>query len=243
MDACPRALGQRVCSQNVTRIQATMHPENFASARVAESTGFVFEGHTRNSYWVGDENSDDWIYGITPDLWHHWITRPRTAPDVVTLVEPYPVGLRDVVKLETHHSQKRFVAPIVTSLAQVAVPPPEEGNDLARVKPWPRIIHADDEAVGFVMLEEPTRTAPEPYLWRLLIDRRHQGRGIASEALRVVIDQVREWGAESLLVSYVEGIGSPRSFYDRLGFVPTGEVDDGETVARLVLDEHDHHRT
>ena len=30
--------------------------------------------------------------------------------------------------------------------------------------------------------------------------------------------------------------GSPRPMYERYGFVPTGEIDDGEVVARLVIE-------
>ena len=36
-------------------------------------------------------------------------------------------------------------------------------------------------------------------------------------------------------VSAVPGDGSPIPFYTRLGFVPTGEVEDGEDVLRLDL--------
>ncbi len=237
-EAVERLLRWLMEEQKVTRVQANMHPDNLASARVAERNGFLFEGHTSNSFWVGDENSDDWIYGLTPELWEDWRSRPTAAPETVELVEPYPVGLRHVVNLGVHHSQRRLVSDIATSLAQVAVPPYEEGegDDLPRVVPWPRIIHADGEPVGFVMMEEPTPTMPEPYLWRLLIDRRHQSRGIGARVLEQVIDQCREWGATSLLVSYVEGVGSPERFYTGIGFVPTGEYDEDEAIARLALD-------
>lgn len=221
----------------VTRVAATLHPENLASARVVERCGFVFEGHTRNSYWVGDENSDDWLYGLTPELRAEWNGRPRHRPERVELVELEPAGLREVLALGVHHSQRRFVSPVSTSLAQVAVPPMEQGSeddpDGPRAVPWPRVVLADGVAVGFVMLEEPTATEPEPYLWRLLIDRLHQGRGIGGQVLAMVCGQARAWGAESMTVSWAEGVGSPRPMYEAFGFVPTGEVDDGETVARL----------
>ena len=41
--------------------------------------------------------------------------------------------------------------------------------------------------------------------------------------------------AEALLVSWVPANGGPEPFYRSLGFVPTGEVDGGEIVAKLVL--------
>ncbi len=37
----------------VTRLAGMLHPDNRASAMVLERTGFVFEGHTRLSFWFG----------------------------------------------------------------------------------------------------------------------------------------------------------------------------------------------
>lgn len=219
-------------SEGVTRVAATLHPENLWSARVLERCGFDFEGHTRNSYWDGTESSDDWIYGLTPELRAEWEARPRNRPTTVELVEPYPTGLRDVIALRTHKSQERFVAPIAASLAQVAVPPIENGGV---VVPWPRIIHADDEPVGFVMLSRQTETEPVPYLWRLLIDRRHQRRGIGRMVVEMVKDEARSWGSEALMVSWVPGIGSPEPLYLSAGFVKTGEIIDDEIVGRAEL--------
>lgn len=218
--------------QGVSRVSATLHPDNLRSARVLERSGFDFEGHTRNSHWDGDENSDDLIYGLTPELRTQWADRPRHRPDQVELVEPYPTGLRHVLALRTHQSQTDFVAPIAVSLAQVAVPPIENGVAL---EPWPRIVHADGEPAGFVMLSQPSTNNPTPMLWRLLIDRRHQRRGIGSRVIDLVIGQAQSWGADALMVSWVPGVGSPEPLYLAKGFVPTGEIDDGEIVAKLVL--------
>ena len=61
-----------------------------------------------------------------------------------------------------------------------------ESIDGAPVVPWMRAIEADGELVGFVMLAITTEAHPEPYLWRFLIDRMHQRRGIGSAALDLV---------------------------------------------------------
>ena len=76
----------------------------------------------------------------------------------------------------------------------------------------------------------------EPYLWRLLVDRMHQRRGIGRRVLDLVVEDCRERGDTTLMVSWVDGKGSPRPLYERYGFVPTGEIDDGEVVARLVIE-------
>ena len=100
------------------------------------------------------------------------------------------------------------------------------------VVPWLRAIEADGQPVGFMMLAERTDAHPEAYLWRLLVDRRHQRRGIGTRALGVLFDELRADGHETLLVGWVPGAGGPGPLY-LAGFVPTGEVDEGEIVGRL----------
>ena len=138
----------------------------------------------------------------------------------------------DVLALRTHHSQRAFVAPMLDSFADALLPDIVDG---APVVPWMRAVEADGRIVGFVMLALTTPQHPEPYLWRLLIDRMHQRRGIASRALQLVTDECRAMGDATLLVSWVEGKGSPRGFYLARGFAPTGRVVDGETEGRLML--------
>lgn len=70
----------------------------------------------------------------------------------------------------------------------------------------------------------------------MLIDERRQGRGYGTGAVRQVAELVRAEGATELLTSYVEGVGEPWPFYQRLGFAPTGDRDvDGEVILRLPL--------
>ena len=216
----------------VTRLHAGLHPDNRASAMLLERTGFLFEGHPRLSFWLGDDNSDDWIYGMTRADWQAWRSRPRTAPDQVELVEIDAENAHAVRSLRTHHSQQAFVAPVVDSFADALFP---EAVDGAPLVPFLRAVLADGELVGFVMVAEPTQTHPEPYLWRLLIDRMHQRRGIGGRVVDLVRAQCRSWEATGLLVSWREGRGSPGPFYLARGFVPTGELVDGETMARLTL--------
>ena len=93
---------------------------------------------------------------------------------------------------------------------------------------------ADSERVGFVMLALATPHHPEPYLWRLLIDRMHQRRKIGSMVLEQLQQQLSAEGHRSLTVSFHEERGGPRPFYKRHGFVPAdGITNDDETGARL----------
>ena len=58
---------------------------------------------------------------------------------------------------------------------------------------------------------------------------------IGEQAIEMLVTQCREWGAATLLTSWEEGTGSPRPFYERLGFAPTGRIVDGETEGRLAF--------
>jgi RimJ/RimL family protein N-acetyltransferase len=216
----------------VHRIVATLDPENWASMRLLEQLGFQYEGWARKSEAIRGEWLDDMRFGLLRSDREAWLARP-TSCDHVALVEVTPDNLRDVLALETHRFQRRFVAPMDRSLAQALVP--EIVKDGVAAVPWYRAIEADGEIVGFVMIADVSPVEPFPFLWRLLIDRRHQRRGVGAKAIAALIEHVRSQGHPSLGVSWVDAPGGPRPFYERLGFVPTGEIDDGEIVARLDL--------
>lgn len=212
----------------VTRVESSLHPDNHPSARVSESCGLIFEGLTRRSFWVGDECSDDMFYGATRPDWDAWSERPRHRPDRVELVPVTAENRRVVGDLVTHKSQERFVSPMLGSFRDALAPPSLEGAVLV---PWYRAIEADGQIVGFIMAAEMTETHANPYLWRLLIDRMHQRRGIGSAALDLFERWCRDEGATAIEVSWSEGPGSPAPLYRARGYEPSGTIDDGEIHA------------
>ena len=152
---------------------------------------------------------------------------------VVSLREITDDNRAAVEALAVSDEQDEYVASVSVSLAD-AVEYPE-------AMAWYRAIYADDEPVGFVMIsdgitsDDPTLLGPY-YLWRLLVDHRFQGLGYGSAALDLVVEHVRTRpDARELLVSHVVGPASPRAFYERYGFVPTGQVHEDEPVLALPL--------
>ena len=138
-----------------------------------------------------------------------------------------------VQALRTTPAQRRFVSPVVDSMAEAA--------EVPQANPWTRAVYADEQPVGFVMLAwdvdpQPPGIIGPWFLWKLLIDHRYQGLGYGKEVVRQIVELVRGHGATELLTSYELGDGSPADFYQRLGFVPTGDVHDGEVLASLPLD-------
>jgi diamine N-acetyltransferase len=148
-----------------------------------------------------------------------------TPAEPVSLREITLETLGDILALEVAPEQRRFVAPNPVSIAQAHFSP----------EAWFRGIYAGDTAVGFVMLSDKPEKA-EYVLWRFMIDRRHQGRGLGRAALELVIAHVKSRpDATALHTSHVPGAGNPGPFYESMGFGYTGEVDEGELIMKLEL--------
>jgi diamine N-acetyltransferase len=154
---------------------------------------------------------------------------PATKPGcdaVIALRAITKETLHPILKLEVAERQKDFVASNAVSIAQAHFEPEAA---------WFRAIYADETPVGFVMVDDDP--VNEEYgLWRFMIDQRYQGLSFGRRALQLVIDHIKTRpGAKEFFTSCVPGDGSPCPFYEKMGFVYTGEVDDGELVMRLVF--------
>lgn len=108
----------------------------------------------------------------------------------------------------------------------------KEHPDVAR----PFVIYADGEAVGFTMFafdlecEDPN---DRYWLWRFMIDEKYQGCGLGKESLKHIIAYFKEHGATNIRLSTKESNVHAIRLYKSVGFRPTGEVIDGETVFEL----------
>ncbi len=211
----------------VHRVTAELSQENLASERLLERLGMSVESVTVQSFWWRGAWDDNLNYAMTADERRAWRDRPRTPPADVRLVPITDGNRRTYARLRTHRTQERFCTGVQDSYADALFPGSRNGIPLVPVL---RGIEADGEPVGFVMYAESW-----PYLWRFLIDRRHQGRGIGARALDQWVDLMRANGHREIETSWGTGTGSPEPFYLARGFVPTGEFDDGETLARLPL--------
>jgi diamine N-acetyltransferase len=152
------------------------------------------------------------------------IKPPKEA--VVTLREVTKETVRTICNLKVAPYQEQFVDPNAMSIAQVYFDP-------AAV--WMRGIYAGETPVGFVMVLDDLGNE-ERHLWRFMLDARFQGYGYGRQALALLIDHFKgRPEVRALLTSCLPGKGGPCPFYEKLGFVYTGEVDEGELVMRLDL--------
>jgi diamine N-acetyltransferase len=150
----------------------------------------------------------------------------------VVSLEPIDDSNRALVEALTVSAiQEQFVAGVAESLVEAV----EDAG--ARGIHW--AVYAEGIPVGFVMISDevdgPGYIAQ--YLWRLLIDQHHQGRGYGTETLDLVVGYFRARpGVEVMWTSCGEGEGSPLGFYERYGFQQTGDrVFGNEILLRLEI--------
>jgi diamine N-acetyltransferase len=149
----------------------------------------------------------------------------------ITLREINQDTVGNVCDLAVDSSQSDFVAPNAISLAQALFTP----------EAWYRAIYEDETLVGFIMLFDETLSekipeSPSMDIWRFMIDKKFQGKGYGRAVLELVINLVRDQNKTSTLkLSYVPGNDSAVKLYESVGFVATGEVEEGEVIMKKSL--------
>ncbi len=147
----------------------------------------------------------------------------------VSLREITEDTLWSILDLEVKDEQKQYVASNATSIAEAHF------SDHA----WFRAIYADDQAVGFVLLYIDEDES-EFDLWRMMIDKNHQGKGYGGRALQRIIDHVAQYpNAEELTLSYLPGEGDPGPFFMLFGFEDGDEWIDEEKMLTLNISSLD----
>lgn len=143
----------------------------------------------------------------------------------------------ECIKLEPKEEQKNYVSSNICSLAEAYVA--LTNNECI---PLPYAIYNNDIMVGFIMLsynkaddEDDENTY---WVWRLMIDKQYQRKGYGKKAVTNALELIRtfQYGkASEVFLSYEPENVVAKTLYASFGFVETGEIEDGELVAKLVL--------
>ncbi|ELS54191.1 GNAT family N-acetyltransferase [Streptomyces viridochromogenes] len=155
-----------------------------------------------------------------------------TSASALRLEEITPRNFEAATGIRVRPEQEFAVSPVMQSLAEAYVHP-------AGVA-WPRLIVDGDRPVGFLMAFfdidwRGDGTLLRSGLWRLNIAAQEQGRGYGRFAVESVAAEIRRRGGDQLYVTWHPGPNGPENFYLGLGFRPTGETSEGETVGVLEL--------
>lgn len=141
-----------------------------------------------------------------------------------------------VCLLEPFENQKDFVAENMQSLAE-AYATRNEGNNAL-----PLAVYNDSDLIGFIMIgkgtvgnENESNLIKENYsLWRLMIDKKYQRKGLGKQTIDAAINLIRTFlfgEAKKVWLSYEKENTRARDIYRKYGFVENGEMCGNEIIA------------
>jgi diamine N-acetyltransferase len=138
------------------------------------------------------------------------------------------VRAREFLNLDVREDQHGLVATVAQSYSD-ALFPPEDPNGPPLV--WIRGVLRNSQPAAFIMCADPTEQQKDPWLWRLLVDKAHQGHGIGKFAVESVLARYKEMGCSRVLVCWAPVEGNAGDFYKKIGFIETGEKMGEEIIA------------
>jgi len=147
-------------------------------------------------------------------------------------------NMKECIELEVAAEQRNFVAHNAESLGEAYA-----RNKIGKCV-VPYAIYADGVMIGFIMYKFMKNEIEDIYgeacyyLCRLMVYQNHQGKGYGRQALAMVIDEMKKMPngvVDYIYTSYEPKNVVAKKLYESFGFVETGQVDDGENVARLKI--------
>ena len=142
----------------------------------------------------------------------------------------------ELVRLKVSEAQRDFVASNLYSIAESQFGYDEkDGNGHWDLYPFG--IYEDDTPVGFLMYGiNYDYPETQGLIARLMVDESHQGKGYGKFGMEKALEIFRaDENIQNAIITYMpENVGA-RKLYASFGFVETGDMLDGETVAVLRL--------
>jgi len=139
---------------------------------------------------------------------------------MITLREINRDNFDDVINLSVFDEQTDFVASNAHSLAQAKAQP----------ECVPLAIYRDNDLIGFVMYGVDFEDK-EYWIYRIMIDKRHQNMGYGREAMQCVLSRLaQDTGHNKVYISFRPENAGAKGLYEKLGFIPDGRSIDGELV-------------
>lgn len=116
--------------------------------------------------------------------------------------------------LELAEGQEGFMEPNAISVAQSKFEP--------TLKPY--AIYRDGQIVGFLMYNSVQEELDAHWIYRIMVDKNHQGKGIGKAATGLMIEEMKKaTGAKRIVVGYHPDNEGAHRLYAGLGFVDHGD--------------------
>ena len=142
---------------------------------------------------------------------------------VIQLKDINMKNFNQVISIQLSEEDKRMVAPNMYSLAEAYA-------DKVSV---PKAIYDKEELVGFIMYDYD-KSFKIGYISRLMVGTNYQRRGYGKEAMIQVIAILKKIKRlKQIRLSYNPNNEKAKQLYKSLGFVETGNIDQGEMEAIL----------
>jgi RimJ/RimL family protein N-acetyltransferase len=139
---------------------------------------------------------------------------------MIKLVEINENNWTDILKLELHDHQKKFVAAPIGILAR--------GYVYRNLRAQVYLIQNDEQTIGLTLLKDLDEYPACYELQQFLISKEHQSKGYAYQALRIIIDLCCTERKYSRIDICVCNDDVPAiKLYEKTGFVDTGYIDEG----------------
>ncbi|WP_335873039.1 GNAT family N-acetyltransferase [Bacillus sp. 2205SS5-2] len=117
-------------------------------------------------------------------------------------------------KLEVSEEQKNYIEPNAISIAQSKFEPALKAN----------AIYFDGKVVGFLMYNSVKEELDGYWVYRIMIDKNFQGKGIGKEATKLMIlEMATLLDAKKIVVGYNPENKAAHLLYSSLGFVDNGD--------------------
>ncbi|RDU37159.1 GNAT family N-acetyltransferase [Neobacillus piezotolerans] len=132
----------------------------------------------------------------------------------VRIVELNSENWYDCCKLEVSIEQKEFLEPNAISIAQSKFEP--------TLRPY--AIYSGEKVVGFLMYNSVEEELDAYWVYRIMVDKEFQGKGIGKAATKLMISEMAKLpNAKKIVVGYhPENLGA-HNLYLSLGFIDHGD--------------------
>ncbi|WP_155592201.1 GNAT family N-acetyltransferase [Lysinibacillus cavernae] len=132
----------------------------------------------------------------------------------VKIVELNAENWYDCCELEVSTEQKEYMEPNAISIAQSKFEP--------TLKPY--AIYFKEKVVGFLMYNSVREELDGYWVYRIMVDKEYQGKGIGKAATKLMISEMAKLpNSKKIVVGYhPENLGA-HNLYSSLGFIDDGD--------------------
>ncbi|EPE62481.1 acetyltransferase family protein [Exiguobacterium sp. S17] len=115
-------------------------------------------------------------------------------------------------QLTLNEAQQAYMEPNAVSLLQAVYEPTLRA----------RAICEGETMVGFLMYNTVLEELDARWVYRIMVDHAHQGKGIGRQATELMLEEMARLGTEPIVVGYHPDNEGAHRLYERLGFSDEG---------------------